>query len=485
MKKQLLQLTAFIVMALSSFGLNAQEEKAKLTDNMSISPSLGLLHFYGDIRQYDFAPVSNYNNETKFGLGLSVNKTFNTIFGLQGEVLYGSLSGTRRGNQAEHGDYPNGKTFTTNLLEGNISILINIKNLILPNAASKGNKWTSYFKLGHGLVKFDSDLTSLVEGDLLKTSGKTTEAVNPFGFICNYHLNNNLDLGFNVTFRNVNTDKLDAWEVDGSSKDMYSFMGVSLTYHLGLDEEQKPLDRQNPFDNLLAQMADNQAKIAALAGDDDNDGVANTFDKDNETPEGVKVYGDGTSIDSDGDGVADDMDKEPFTSKGSEVDGSGVAIDTDKDGVPDIHDKEPNSKIGTIVNYQGITIGKAYSEGGSIGIGGGGAAKSLPMINFESSSTNVGYAEISKLAQIAFTMKANPEMKLMLIGHADESGAAEFNLKLSERRAIKVKDHLIKYYKIDGNRIQTSAKGEISPLAGTNHSSSKRINRRVEVKQVM
>ena len=58
----------------------------------------------------------------------------------------------------------------------------------------------------------------------------------------------------------------------------------------------------------------------ACGSDVDNDGVANSFDKDNETPEGVKVYGDGTSIDSDRDGVADDMDKEPFTPNGSEVD---------------------------------------------------------------------------------------------------------------------------------------------------------------------
>ncbi len=483
MKKLVLQFAALLLITLSTFGLSAQEEKAKLTDNMSITPSLGLLHFYGDIRQYDFYPVSNYNNETKFGLGLAINKTLSPIFGIQAELLYGSLSGTRRGIQADHGDYPNGKTFSTNILEANISALINLNSLLIPKTAGS-SKWVTFVKIGHGLVKFDSDLTGLVDGELQKTSGKTTEAVMPIGLICNYQLKNNLDLGINMTFRNVNTDKLDAWEVDGSSKDMYSYMGVSLTYHLGLDEEEEPLNRQNPFDNLLADMAETKSKVEALTNDDDNDGVANTFDKDNETPEGVKVYGDGTSIDSDGDGVSDDMDKEPFTPKGSEVDGSGVSIDTDKDGVPDVHDKEPNSKIGTIVNYQGITIGKAYSEGGMIGLKGGGAAKSLPMIYFESSSTNIAYSEVSKIAQVAFTMKANPEMKIMLIGHADETGREEYNLKLSEGRANKVKDHLVKYFMIDGNKIQVSAKGEADPLS-KNYSRANTFNRRVEVKQVL
>ena len=54
MKKLVLQFAALLLITLSTFGLSAQEEKAKLTDNMSITPSLGLLHFYGDIRQYDF-----------------------------------------------------------------------------------------------------------------------------------------------------------------------------------------------------------------------------------------------------------------------------------------------------------------------------------------------------------------------------------------------------------------------------------------------
>ena len=69
MKKAVITLVVFI--ALSAITVQAQNEetkpKAKITDNMSITPALGLLHFYGDIRQYDFFPVTKYQNENKFG----------------------------------------------------------------------------------------------------------------------------------------------------------------------------------------------------------------------------------------------------------------------------------------------------------------------------------------------------------------------------------------------------------------------------------
>ena len=476
MKKSVITLVVFIV--LSSFAVQAQGEetkpKAKITDNMSITPALGLLHFYGDIRQYDFYPVTKYNNENKFGFGLSVNKTINNIFGVSGQFLYGSLSGTKRQTNTY---------FTTNILEGNISLLINVRNLMMRNAPSgKCKKFSTYIKIGHGLARFDSEAKTLNTDDVLSISGKTTEAVTPIGIICNYQLKNNLDLGFNFTYRAANTDKLDAWEAVGSSKDMYSFAGISLTYHLGLGEGEEPIDRKNPFDEILADVNEIKTKVAGLGGDDDNDGVANSFDKDNATPEGHKVYGDGTSVDTDGDGIADANDNELFTPKGSEVDGNGAAIDTDKDGVPDVYDKEPSSKIGTIVNYQGITIGKAYSEGGRLSGQGGGAVKSLPIVYFQSNGSAISYSEIKKIAQVAFTMKANTDMKIMLVGHADETGSAEYNLKLSQKRAEKVKQHLVKYYKIDGGKIQTSSEGEKNPLANKQYNT---VNRRVEIKQVL
>ena len=168
MKKAVITLVVFI--ALSAITVQAQNEetkpKAKITDNMSITPSLGLLHFYGDIRQYDFFPVTKYQNENKFGFGLSLNKTLNNIFSVSGEFLYGSLSGTKRSI---------GTYFTTNVLEGNISLLINIRNLMMRNAPSgKCKKFSTYFKIGHGLTRFDSEAKKLSSDALVRVSGKTT-----------------------------------------------------------------------------------------------------------------------------------------------------------------------------------------------------------------------------------------------------------------------------------------------------------------------
>ena len=54
-------------------------------------------------------------------------------------------------------------------------------------------------------------------------------------------------------------------------------------------------------------------------------------------------------------------------------------------------------------------------------------------------------------------------------------------MKLSQKRAEKVKDHLVKYYKVDASKVQTSSEGEKNPLASNQYNT---VNRRVEIKQV-
>ena len=86
--------------------------------------------------------------------------------------------------------------------------------------------------------------------------------------------------------------------------------------------------------------------------DTDGDGVGDYFDKNNETPEGIKTYGDGTDVDTDGDGVSDSNDKEIF-SLVTDVDADGVAKDDDGDGIPNALDAEPNSPAGAMVDSKG------------------------------------------------------------------------------------------------------------------------------------
>jgi OOP family OmpA-OmpF porin len=68
------------------------------------------------------------------------------------------------------------------------------------------------------------------------------------------------------------------------------------------------------------------------------------------------------------------------------------------------------------------------------------------------------------LDEIATKLKDNPDFKLVMItGHADRIGSADYNQKLSEKRAQDVKDYLVSQG-VDASRLQVVGKGESEPV---------------------
>ncbi len=76
-----------------------------------------------------------------------------------------------------------------------------------------------------------------------------------------------------------------------------------------------------------------------------------------------------------------------------------------------------------------------------------------------------------------------------LIGHTDIRGDAEYNRKLSQRRARTVADHVSNNFHIPQNRIQAAGKGKSEPLVAKDEAhcseADHAVNRRVEVKLIM
>ncbi|MBI3179162.1 MAG: OmpA family protein, partial [Deltaproteobacteria bacterium] len=65
-------------------------------------------------------------------------------------------------------------------------------------------------------------------------------------------------------------------------------------------------------------------------------------------------------------------------------------------------------------------------------------------INFKTGKhTSVGRISFESLDQVAAVMKSNPEIKIVIEGHTDSVGAADYNLRLSDGRAHAVRDALI------------------------------------------
>jgi OOP family OmpA-OmpF porin len=72
---------------------------------------------------------------------------------------------------------------------------------------------------------------------------------------------------------------------------------------------------------------------------------------------------------------------------------------------------------------------------------------------------------------------------IIAVGHTDNIGTKEYNLKLSERRANAVKDYLVSKG-IEKNRVYTEGKGFANPIASNSTAEGRAKNRRTEIEVV-
>ena len=86
------------------------------------------------------------------------------------------------------------------------------------------------------------------------------------------------------------------------------------------------------------------------------------------------------------------------------------------------------------------------------------------------------------LRKQAAWLRKNPEINVVLEGHADERGTREYNLALGERRANSAKDYLMTYG-ISSSRISVISYGKERPVdSGSNPLSWSKNRRAVTVK---
>lgn len=88
-------------------------------------------------------------------------------------------------------------------------------------------------------------------------------------------------------------------------------------------------------------------------------------------------------------------------------------------------------------------------------------------------------AELHKLIQF---LKQNPQIKIELSGHTDNSGDKKFNQTLSTNRAKAVYDYLIQYGNINPNRLTYKGYGDSKPKVPNDSPENKAKNRRTEFK---
>lgn len=97
---------------------------------------------------------------------------------------------------------------------------------------------------------------------------------------------------------------------------------------------------------------------------------------------------------------------------------------------------------------------------------------------FEQATLNPkSYAELNRLIEL---LNENPDIRILIGGHTDTVGGAEYNLRLSEDRAAVVHRYLIDQG-VDAGRLQYKGYGAEKPIADNNTEAGRAINRRTEV----
>ena len=201
--------------------------------------------------------------------------------------------------------------------------------------------------------------------------------------------------------------------------------------------------------------------------DRDKDGILNLQD---DCPDvaGVAPHG---CPDSDGDGFRDAKDKCPEV-PGVAPDGCPVK-DTDNDGFLDPDDGcvfEPETKNG-FEDDDGcpdeLPPAIKVFDGNIAGI------------EFDFNKDTIRPVSRTVLDKAVAVLKEYPDVRVNIVGHTDDVGAAEFNLDLSRRRAEAVKKYLVDHG-IDSGRVTTEGRGSTDPDVPNDSEINRAKNRRIE-----
>ena len=223
----------------------------------------------------------------------------------------------------------------------------------------------------------------------------------------------------------------------------------------------------------VADITDRCPDVAGLVDldgcpDSDADGIADTDDKCANTKAGYKVDETGCPFDKDDDGIVDEEDDCP-AEKGSAV--LKGCPDRDNDGVADKDDRCPD--------LAGIPENNGCPELPKEVISQ--LTKIASKIFFESGSDKLRPSSIAQLDDLSDILSKYPESNLIIEGHTDNTGDAERNVILSQKRCESVKTYLISKG-IDANRLSATGFGQSHPIDDNNTASGRSKNRRVELR---
>ncbi|GJM34316.1 MAG: hypothetical protein DHS20C18_33170 [Saprospiraceae bacterium] len=399
--------------------------------------------------------------------GIHVRKALDYVFSLRLDLMYGQASAET-----------DIREFDMTWMSGSALAIMSLSNFRF----DKGVRKVNYYALaGAGANSFKSEFRNENTPRPPAPREVVPQEIAPhvvLGAGIAFRLSNRFNIGLEhqagMLFGN-RADILDGTdeEVNESSnfRDIFNYTRINLNFNLGNpSNKSEPLYWINPLEDVMEDIAS------------------------------VKQRQDDFMLDSDGDGVVDALDQEPDSPVDAPVDTKGRTLDSDRDGIADYKDKEPYypPRAGERVNSDGVVVNPLGPQGGGGGVTEGRVQEMidqalekyrvteqnnsvadwfLPMIHFATDSYTVKYSDFGNLASIGRMMKSNPNLRLVVAGHTDQTGNESYNDKLSYLRAKAIVDHLVTNHGIGRGRLLIQWKGKSNALVPK---SASYMNRRVE-----
>ena len=102
-------------------------------------------------------------------------------------------------------------------------------------------------------------------------------------------------------------------------------------------------------------------------------------------------------------------------------------------------------------------------------------------ILFETGKSEINLRSTAALKNIAKFLIANPEKQYLIVGHTDNVGDFDANIKLSTDRANAIVNELVEKYSVNTAQLKPYGIGSASPVASNSTDEGKAKNRRVEI----
>jgi outer membrane protein OmpA-like peptidoglycan-associated protein len=119
-----------------------------------------------------------------------------------------------------------------------------------------------------------------------------------------------------------------------------------------------------------------------------------------------------------------------------------------------------------------INMGEAIDKDGKI---------ALYNILFDIGKSDFKPESAEALKQITDYLNANPSVKIIVVGHTDNTGTYSGNVTLSKTRAESIKNYLVTIGKITASRLMSEGAGQYCPVSTNDTEEGRKLNRRVEI----